>query len=426
MMRRAVLLALLLPPLAAGARAQGEAGGDRTYTLDAAIHAALINNAAVLTTDEDIKIARTRVNEARLLFLPQTGFQLNASKFRANRDFVLSPEFGNLLLTPSTKESFYAGRAFGYFPLYTGGRNVQTVRLAKAALRQAETAHQASRMEIRYKAKAAFHRLRAAERLVDAARARLEQARRVLKRAGSGWGALEARSAFQLLRSRSLGAERALEDARLEFLKILNLELDTPIALVGAYETPELPFALSEAVAWAMELRPELRESLYRTTIDNIGVDLALSRRHPEVLAGGSYEFSGTDFPLRDTNWNMTVAVNFPLSFHFYPEIGRRRALRRQGQLRRAELQDNVRLEVRRAYEDYVFWRGEITALDAAAAEARGIAERALDAGGAAEAAMRGLVAVLDLEERLIAARETTLRSRAKLERAIGRDIAKP
>lgn len=416
--RALLLVSCLAGALPAGAQPLLE----ETYTLDRAIKSAVNNNAALQAAEKDIVIAEQRVQEARLRFLPEIGLQAAASRYNARYPFVLRPEFRSVFLQPSDDPNIFSGQAYMTMPLYEGRRNINTLRLAQTALKQAQSKYEAVKLDVVYNAKEAFYRFLLAQKVLEAARetsaAALDAARRS---AGSPWQRLEEEALAAELRSREASAAHELELKRLEFLKGLNIEMDRPVRLEGALETDPVDVDLPKALVWATELRPELQSQTYKAQMDAIGVSLALSRRFPTLVLGMDYELTGQEFPLRQNNWDATIGLRLPFAFDFWTQHTQKVAEQRQAEIRRAELRDQVHLEVRKAHQGVVFWQEEwrrrqeeFRRLDALFAQVvRGDSARTLSAAPR----------VLQARTRYLEAVAEHILARALLERAVGRTL---
>jgi len=192
------------------------------------------------------------------------------------------------------------------------------------------------------------------------------------------------------------------------------------VRVSGRLETKPVHADLARALLWAAELRPELRAQTYRSQMDAIAVNLALGRRYPTVTLGVDYELTGQEFPLRQNNWDATVGVRLPFSLDYFTQHTQKVAEQRQGEIASAELQDQVQLEVRRAWEDLQYWQAEWPRREE---ELKRLKDLSGDLRGDAVQGLRA-------EVRLLKARRDWLRSvtehilaRARLERAVGRPL---
>ena len=96
----------------------------------------------------------------------------------------------------------------------------------------------------------------------------------------------------------------------------------------------------------------------------------------------------------------------------------------RQGQLKRAALQDQVRLEVRQACDQLGYWKLESGLRSQQFRTVSGIYQKAAPAAAASLGKLRALMTVIEMRlSTLESVTESTL-ARARLERAMGRDLA--
>lgn len=397
---------------------------EKTFTVQDATLLALQNDSRLLSAQQDKIITSERVREARYQFLPEFGVQASATKFDARYPFSLSQDFRNILLFPGTPENIYSGRGYMHLSLYEGGRTVSTMRLAQAAQKQASSNVESVRLEVIYAAKEAFYRtILAQEKLAAAERARVE-AETLTEKGGLGsWDRIEAEALAEAARARGAEAERALTAARLNLLKTVNLELDTPFRVSGTLDAKPSTIELKNVVLWAMELRPELQSETYKAEMDAISVNLALSRRNPTIFLAGDYELTDQRFPIRHNNWDATIGIKLPLSYDYFTEIRRKKAEQRQGQLKRAALQDQVRLEVRQAYDDLQHWQAEWPRREARYRKVQTLYDGVSAAAGAPLSRVRALTGLLDLRLSYLTASMEHILARARLERAVGREL---
>lgn len=403
---------------------------ERSFTLEEAQKLSLLNNAEYLSAQQDVLISRERVAEARFRFFPEFGMEAYTTRYESEYPFVLSPSFGSIPLFPpgqvfpSGQQTLYSGRAFVKQSLYEGNRNVQTMHLAQTALKQSQFKVEAVRLDVLHNTERVFFHLLLAEAAVQGCRERFSDALRLVSAGWSdGWDRVEAESVLARMRTLASQADRDLEKARLEFLKGLNLELDTTLKLVGTLQARPVRPDLAQGTLWAMELRPELQAETFQSQMDAIAVGLALSRRIPSLTMGASYEFTGDAFPLQRTNWDATIGIRFPISYDFWSHIQQKKAQQRQGQIRRAELEDRVRLEVRQAYEDVNYWQKEVPTLEQNYRSLKSAFERAKAQSYRGLAALRGNLSLLEAQARYLEAVYGQLLARSRFQRAVGKEL---
>lgn len=397
---------------------------ERTLTLDDSVRLALLNDARFLQAEQDIRIAEQRTKEARFLFYPEIGFGVNASAFEADRPFVLQPQFSSMLIQPDPEGRLYSGRAYLQQTIYSGGRTMNTLRLTKAGLKQAKARYEAARLDVRLNTHKVFYEYLLAVEKRRILKGRIEESQAALAKEGLGaWEKLEAETLLDGLRAAQAEALHQEGRARLEYLKSLNLELDTSVALEGRIETRPVHAEIEKLAVWAIELRPELQSEVYQAQMDAIALNLSLARRLPSVVVGLDYEYVGNDFPLRQKNWDATIGLRLPISYDFFSQLQQRRAEQRQGQIKRAELQDQVKLDVREAWQSLQFWQGEWERRREAWEDAQRLYAAAAKVPGPALTRVRALKALADSETRALQSIVEHLLAKASLERAVGRPL---
>jgi len=429
----AVLAAGLLASSSALAQAPAQAAPgmpERVYTLEEAMRL-LRNDPRLQSAEQDVIIADSRVTEARLSFLPEVGVQGSATKYNSIYPFALGGDFRNILLFPQGQqfgaegENLYSGRAYMNLSLYEGKRGLNTYKLALAASQQAKTNSDSVKKDLVLQVKEAFYRLLLAQEKVKSNEDFDREVEELSSDSSLGpWEAVEAQTSLAAARARASEAEHELETARLNFLKTLNLELDTPFRVTGELKTEPAKIEIEKAVLWAMDLRPELQSQTYKAQMDAIGVNLAMSRRYPSVYLAGDYELTSSDFPLNKNNWDISVGFKLPFAYDFWSQIQQKRAEQRQGQLARAELQDRVRLEVRQAAESLRYWQDELPRREQQWKHVQELFRAAAGKAGSVLAKIRAREGLTDLRLSYLTAVTEHLLARARLERAVGQELA--
>ncbi|NLO91343.1 MAG: TolC family protein [Elusimicrobia bacterium] len=420
--RSAPLLCLCALLCAAPAKAQPT---QEVLTLDQSMRLAMQNNPELLSAEQDVIIAQQRVKEASYLFLPQTGLFGAVSKSNIKYPMVLSPEFGSQFLQTSEYENFYTARMSLVQPIYTGGRNTNTLRMARASLKQARTRYETVKRETVLSLKIAFYKLSRAKFESDTIHRWLDAVRDgARKLANNPWEALEARALVSEMENDEAKARQQLTMLKLNYLQTLNRELDADVDISAEFKPDMIALDLNKAVTWAMELRPEVKSEVYKAEMDSIALNLAMSRRSPTVMLGANYDVNGSQFPLKSNNWATTLAIQFPLAYDFWTQITQRKAELRQGDLKRSGMQDKVRLEVRQYHNELMFWQDTVRRMQ----ENKDSLEQAYSATAqkapaASMSALRAAKVVQEADSRYLDSVENQLIARARLEWAVGHDL---
>ncbi len=339
----------------------------RTLGLQESIKIALENSHELLDSREDVEIAQQRVRESESLFFPKLDLNANWSRFSvdSSRPLLIQPALGSTLLTNSLDKYLYTARADVYQTIYAGGRSRNTLRQANILYDRAKSLNDALFTKVESSAKQSYYDL------IFAQQKSLEyaEALRHLKHLSSDEETplserIDLEGEISRVRAEMSEASLAEDEARLFYLRTLNIELNTNVVLQGKLETHPVNIDLQKMLAWAAQYRYELRQTEYEEQLDALGVSLSLAERTPTVGVGASYERSSTDLSFQTVNWAGTLNVSLPVSisdmFYGWAKVHERRAEYRQATLKRAETSDQIQTEVRQAFTKYKFWQNEI------------------------------------------------------------------
>jgi outer membrane protein TolC len=426
-MKLAAALSLALFTGPAAAQKNGE-----SLTIDDVVSVAVKNSPAALAAEQDIIIARQQMREARFMALPQ--FTLSGTLSRASLEYpaLLGSELGDRYVEPRGGDNFYTLRAQALQPLYTGGKNTNTLKLAKTAHNQAKVNFEAVRADAALAAKKAFYTLLYQRRMKESLTNWLGRAREL--DASLRKDAFEELEAVMLLSSLSDRAGQAgsgVEAAFTDLLKALNREPGYQCEITGKFEPLPVRSNASSSLVTAMEARSELKSEMYKAQMDDIAVNMAQVRRYPTIYLGASYDVNAYKFSSlaedseRANNWLASIAIHFPLSYDIWTQVQQRKAQQRQGELKRAELQDNVRFEIISAHREAVAWQAEAEKLGSETARMNTAYKLASQTARPSMAALRALCALSELEKKSLDAVYNQLLARIRLEWAQGRDFAK-
>ncbi len=204
---------------------------------------------------------------------------------------------------------------------------------------------------------------RVAQRLVDAGRATPDQV-------------LRARADLSEVEQRLAEARQAEDAAARALNRILRHPLDAPVdELPDSLLRFEIPVSQEQAVAGALARREELSQAEAGIRAAEAGVRLASASYIPSLAVAADYGFQGSE--LRFAGDNDFAVASLVLSWNLSlggSDRARRSAAHADAErlrLRRAELEDLVRLDVRQAYDAAVVARDAITTAEARLAAAR-------------------------------------------------------
>lgn len=432
-MKKYCALALALLCAALPAAAQKEYGLkfssliNDDLTLENAIRLGLENNSEFLSARQEIIIAEQKINEAKFRFLPQFSLQGTATWYDLEYPMVLPDAVANRFL-PSTnmldEKKFFGVGVTATQYLYSGGRIRGTLKMARANLKQVQSRYETVKNAVVLDIKKSFNNLLHAQEYALFTQKTLDTANQWYARpAGDAWTQIRQRALLADLAVRNNRAKRALGEAQMAMLVSLNKELNSAITIKGDFVPVKTNWDLPHLNLWAMEFRPELKSSIYALEADNISIDLALSKRYPDIILNGSYEQMGAD-TLEDVNKQISLAVRLPIPYNFSEQIAQKKAEQRKSSLRRAAIEDKIRIQVASSFESMRFWQDEVLERQAVY---RDLKTRIETAGKtAAKTGTSPLEALLAYEQTAAGYFEAVLKNRvakAELEWAIGQDL---
>jgi len=334
---------------------------EKTFTLDEAVITGLHNDQEYLALQEQVSFAQQRINEARALVYPKIDFNASASRFNNEQPIVLSPSFNSIYLPPGSRDMYYTTRFSLWQYLYAGGKYTTNLRLAEINLSQAQSQADALRNKIVLEVKKSFYDCLFQHEKINACEKALAEA----AAPGEKNNAVRGRAVLFAyhLKKNILEAKHDYEKCRLEFLKTVGSELNAVVDLSEGETWVVGDYDLNKCLARATQYRPELRQTQFEETIDSLRVNLSMMERYPTVTLGANYEWAGDNFPLNNKNWNATINFNVPIfdGWASWARIKQRRNQAREGKIRRAKIEDQIRFDVREAYMDYTFWRDRMT-----------------------------------------------------------------
>lgn len=332
-------------------------------SLENAIRLGLENNSEFLTARQEIIIAEQKVNEAKFRYLPQFALQGTATWYDLDYPMVLSDSVANRFIPGkmlNDDKHFYGVGITGTQYIYSGGRIHGTLKAARANLKQSQSRFESVKNAVVLDIKKSFINLLYAEENAKLTRALWQQIAAWDTRTSADlWTKIQQKSLFSQLQQEVTQAEKERESARLALLTSLNKELNAPLSITGTLEPVSVQEDLPHFHLWATQFRPELKSAIYALELDSISIDLALSKRYPDVILNASYEQLGTQ-DLHDENKQVSLAVRLPLPYNFSEQINQKRAEQRKSELKRAHIEDVIRTQVAQRFANMQFWQQEV------------------------------------------------------------------
>jgi len=363
-------------------------------TLQDAVKLALERNPEMLIAREEMNELKGTIKEVRAGAYPQVSFKgfglrlrdpsiLNSSSF----DDV--PEEFKAALVPRANNMFDFGISIKQ-PIYNAGKVRTALDLAEESLEEREAGSEAVRQQLIFRVYQAFNDLLLMQANREVVEETHQQRLKHLELARSRFESGVA-TEVDVLRSEVNVANiepeliRAENRVRLAQAAINNLiveDLEAPTQIIGDLEyRPWEAGTLEDINRRSMEWRPELVAARRRLQQAKLTVSLANAENKLTVDMEGQWgytvrqpqNFFDTDF----SRWNISLSFNLPLW-----DSGRKAGLTAQAlaRLRAAEqtlvqLENNVRLEVKQAYDDMQSSAEAIAAAQLSVSQAERVSE---------------------------------------------------
>jgi len=398
-------------------------------TLESAIRLGLENNNRFLAARQEIIIAEQKVKEAKFQFLPQLALQGTATWYDLDYPMVLPDSVANRfipsnkLLSDDAKHQFFGAGVTATQYLYSGGRLRNTLKIAQANLKQAQSKYETVKNAIVLDIKQTFFALLYAQHNAELAQQVQQKATDYYRSMRpASWEKIKAQYLLSTLQSQKAAADNALQKAQLAMLVALNKELNAHITVKGDFKPVTATLDLPHLNLWSMEFRPELKSAIYALELDTLAIDLALSRKYPDLILTGSYERLGSD-DLQDENKQVSLAVRLPLPYTIFTQSSRRKAEQEQSTLRRAAIEDTIRVQVAEHYANMLFWQKEVLDRQTVWNQLQETLTRTEKNYRPNLQALEALDAYYKMGQSYYQAIRDNLTAKAELEWAIGRDL---
>lgn len=398
-------------------------------TLENAIRIGLENNSDFLLAQQEVIVAEQKVKQAKFLFLPQFALQGTATWYDLDYPMVLPESVANRLIPNNDsqpagdKHQFFGVGVSGTQYLYSGGRIRGALKMAEANLKQVQSKYESVKNAVVLDIKKSFFQLLYAQNLLDLANQIDQKAQKYERNLSvSSWDKIKAQYMLSKLYSQKNLATNELQKAQLAMLVSLNKELNSPVKVKGDFAPIETKLDFAGLNLWSMEFRPELKAAIYALELDNLAIDLALSRRYPDLILTGSYERLGTE-NLDDENKQISLAVRLPLPYNIASQTSQRKAEQKQSTLRRAAMEDKIRVQVAENYTNLLFWQKEVFARQNTWQEVQKLLNKTENSSRVNLNALEALDAYYLSGKDYYQGILHNLTSKASLEWAIGRDL---
>lgn len=403
-----------------------------SITLKQAIEIAVRNSPEVLSAEQEVKLAKQRVRDAKFQFGPQIMLSGTASRFNIDEPMTSGMELGDRFFLPEyANERYFTIRSQVLLPLYVGGRNVNNLKLAKVAYNRAKVAHSSLRSAKAFAVKKAYFKLQYVRQLLELTEKTVSEIKSSFEgKKISLEDNYEAGLRSSLMEEKKRELAMKEENALTEFLALISRDPFFSFKLADAFEIIPVNDSLQQCIVAATEYRAELQNEIFQAQIDQIAVNMSILRNYPTIMLGAVYDINSnhfSDLADRETysrNWLTMISVRLPISINSWSTVSQSRMQQRQGELKRVEIRDAIRMEITGAYREALFWENENSILTAELEKAEKLHSEISAKSDNPISAARYSGLLYDMRSNVLKSIYSQLEARARLEWARGLDFA--
>ena len=428
---------------AAAAETNAPAWLSRPLSLVDCENITLAQNAVILKAKDDLEASQGVVIQTRAVALPQ----LAATGQYADKETTLVQTFPGVSGQPH--QSWNAGIQLVQ-DIYAGGRMVAAFHGATATKKQALAQYQTTVADTLLLVRTAYYDVLLANQqiVVNEASVNLlqkeldDQQRRFDAGTVPHFNVLRAEVAVANAKPALIHARSQYRIAKNVLVNLLGYNLpravleDIPMTLMDNFDVAPWNLALPDAIQEALERRTELQDLRQQINLQELNVVNAKAGYKPTVSAFAGYNWMNnafsTDLSDELDGWN----VGGQLSWNIFDgaltagKVKQAKALYHKSETELVDRSRQVELNVRTSYSDFIEAR---EVLDSQSKVQEQAEESLREANARFNAGTGTQLDVLDAETSLTQARTTLVQAqhdyataRARLERAIGADLAPP
>ena len=319
---------------------------ERVLTVDECIKCALNINHDILLNKTSIAFAEQRAKEVKTLYFPTIDINFNLSRYSNDFATVINSNYlpVTILLPEGSRDYFYSTRIALWQNIYNGGRIIATNRLAKINQEQVQNKLDTTKNEVVAKVKIQFYKNISIKTKIEIYKKYLSNKVNIL-----------LQEQLEML-------QHEYELEMFNLLALIGLELDTVIDIEGYIKPQKLDLNLQKCLLWAYKFRPEIKTTQYQETMDNISVNLINMERYPTVKIGASYDWLGDDKNSSEKDWYVSLNINYPIfdGGAIFSRLKQKKIKVRQATIERSKIEEKIKLEVRKAFSEYIFWYNKV------------------------------------------------------------------
>jgi len=350
---RLLMICLLLAPGVTTA-----SPGDRVYTIQDAYDAALKENEAIKLSEESMFQAENRLDQAGTYLYPRLTARGAYTRFNE----VLPPTGGDFIFQPLDQMN---ASLILTQPLYTGGRTLAALRVARTMREASRSDLSTTRQTIILGVAEAYYTVLKAQKLVEVSKnalERMERHKRVTDREAATRrtkanisSLLRANTLVNQARIAVVRSEDGLKIARQRLSLLTKLPEDLAVSEPMVLVVPE--GKLDSMRETALKNRDDYASSQMNREVAKEFVTIAEGAHHPQMFAEGgmTYQHSHPETGLDATVYYAGVRLHVPIfeGGLMKAEVAEAKSKQRQVELSSALLKRRIESEVNEAYINY-------------------------------------------------------------------------
>jgi outer membrane protein TolC len=313
------------------------------------------NNKAIQIQEKEVAAAKANILDAESVFLPNLG--VGASYTHTDQ---ISPLSGLLPGGGKRDPRIFTGyknenkaKTSLDTNLFDGGANYATLNQAQTNLKIQSETLRARKLDAEFDAKSLYYGLLLAYETERITQDLLDQAE-----AHSRFDLLQSKVQVSKLMPELVKAKNAIYLIMAEFNKLLGLKIQEPVKIEGRLECSPIKINEEEFLKESYLNKPEMILKSLGVNMSKWSIETARANGMPQINTNFDYTWKSNDIAnmvnRRHSNWDFGIAVTMPIfdGFSTKAKVDAARAKFAQSKLEKADVADQIAVDVRRACLD--------------------------------------------------------------------------
>jgi outer membrane protein TolC len=285
-----------------------------SLTLENAVVIALENQPAIRSAEAGIHFSEAVLRQARSNFFPYLNFVAGGSHIEGY--FIFNPSF------PARKQDYDSYNAAIQLQqiILDFNKTWPRVSAGEYGLEGSKFDYQSTRDAVIMNVQLAYYQNIRTKSIVQVNKSTVQQAEKHLEKAKAFHSAGKG-SQFDITRAEVdlananlnlLSAQNAEQIAKVQLKNAMGIRETTDFSVPDSFRIEAFDVPLDSVKQIALNDRPEIRSAQARINENHAFVTAARNAHLPNLLATGSYQWNGFEFPLQ-SRWNIGVTLNLPI-----------------------------------------------------------------------------------------------------------------